>query len=126
MTAGATKYEDDGTVFAVDDDVVVLAGSEEALDRALERADGDDHLTQDQYEAAFDGLPDAALARVYADLEELIGRDPEARQARKVNGRRAADARAHGRRERRRPGDAVQRAYRPRRPDRRGPADGHG
>ncbi|HEX2415886.1 MAG TPA: DUF3352 domain-containing protein [Thermoleophilaceae bacterium] len=83
-TAGATKYEDDGTVFAVDGDVVVLAGSEEALDRALERADGDDHLTQDQYQAAFDGLPDAALALVYADLEELIGRDPEARQARKV------------------------------------------
>ncbi len=62
----------------------MLAGSEEALDRALERADGDDHLTQDTFQAAFEGLPDGGLARVYADLEELIGRDPDAREARKV------------------------------------------
>src|SRR5215204_1883998 len=38
--AGATTYEDEGTAFAVKDDVVVLAGSKELLASALERADG--------------------------------------------------------------------------------------
>ena len=42
--AGATVYEDDGSFFAVEEDVVVLAGSRKLLDAALERADGDDHL----------------------------------------------------------------------------------
>ncbi len=59
-TAGATKYEDGGSVFAVDGDMVVLANSEQSLDRALERADGDERLSQDHFEAAFEGYPNAA------------------------------------------------------------------
>ena len=55
--AGATKYEDGGTSFAVKDDVVVFAGSSERLDQALERADGDDHLDEDTFNAALEGLP---------------------------------------------------------------------
>jgi Protein of unknown function (DUF3352) len=67
--AGATKYED----VAVEDDLLVIASSEEELDRALERADGEDHLDADTFEAGLQGLPDGALARVYADLEALLG-----------------------------------------------------
>ena len=83
-TAGATKYEDGGTIFAVDGAMVVLAGSEEALDQALERADGDGGLSQDDYEEALEGLPGNSLASVYADLEELIGTSADAKEARKV------------------------------------------
>ncbi len=80
-TAGATKYEDGGSVFAVDGDMVVLANSEQSLDRALERADGDERLTQDQFEAAFDTNPNAALAGVYANLQDLIASSPGGRTA---------------------------------------------
>jgi Protein of unknown function (DUF3352) len=81
--AGATKYEDGGTSFAVKDDIVVFAGSDERLDQALERADGDDHLDEDTFNSALEDLPADAAARVYADLQSLIGSDPAAEQARK-------------------------------------------
>jgi Protein of unknown function (DUF3352) len=83
-TAGATKYEDGGTIFAVDGAMVVLAGSEKALDQALERADGDGGLSKDDYEGALEGLPANSLASVYADLEELIGTSADGKAARKV------------------------------------------
>ena len=82
-TAGATKYEDGGSVFAVDGDMVVLANSERSLDRALERADADERLTQDQFEAAFDTNPNAALAGVYANLQDLIASSADGRAAAK-------------------------------------------
>lgn len=82
--AGATVYEDDGTTFAVEDDMVVFAGSRELLDSALERADGDDHFDAGAFEDGLDGLPEEALARVYLDLQALIARDPDTEAARKV------------------------------------------
>ncbi len=82
--AGATKYEDGGTSFAVKDDMVIFAGSSERLDQALERADGDDHLDEQTFDAALDDLPDDAAARVYSDLQLLIGSDPGGERARKV------------------------------------------
>ncbi len=81
---GATKYEDGGTLFAVKDDTVVLAGDEQLLDQALERAEGDEGLSEDDFNAALDGLPDEALARVYGNLQELVASDPETEAARKV------------------------------------------
>ena len=84
QVGGATKYEDDSSVFAVEDDVVVFAGSEELLDEALERADGDDHLDEDSFERALEGLPVGAAARVYADIEALLSSDPSTREAREV------------------------------------------
>jgi Protein of unknown function (DUF3352) len=81
--AGATKYEDAGTVFAVEDDVVVIAPSEQELDQALERADGDDHLDTDTFEAGLEGLPGSGLARVYADLEALLASQPGGERARR-------------------------------------------
>ena len=82
--AGATIYEDDGSFFAVEEDLVVLAGSRKLLDAALERADGDDHLGTATFEAALEGLPDEALARIYFDLQALIAQDPDTEAARKV------------------------------------------
>jgi hypothetical protein len=82
--SGATVYEDDGTFFAVEDDVVVLAGSQQQLESALERADGSDHLDEDTFESSLEGLPEQALARVYVDLQALIDQDPDAATARKI------------------------------------------
>ena len=82
--AGATKYEDGGTFFAVKDDMVIFAGSSELLDQALERADGDDHLDEETFNAGLEGLPGDAAARVYADLQALIGSSPGGEEARKV------------------------------------------
>jgi Protein of unknown function (DUF3352) len=82
--AGATKFEDGGTLFAVEEDMVVFAGSEELLDQALERADGADHLDEETFDEAFEGLPESGLARVYADVEALVASDPDARDASKV------------------------------------------
>jgi hypothetical protein len=82
--AGATVYEDDGTFFAVEQDRVVLAGSERQLEDALRRADGDDHLDQKAFEQSLNGLPEEALARVYVDLQALIEQDPETAAARRV------------------------------------------
>src|SRR5215217_2393224 len=82
--AGATVYQDEDTSFAVDDDVVVLAGSRELLDAALERADGGDSLSEDAFDKGLEGLPDDALARAYVDVQGLLGRSESAAAARKI------------------------------------------
>ena len=82
--AGATVYEDDGTFFAVEDDMVVLAGSQDVLESALERADGDDHLDEETFESSLEGLPEDALARMYLDLQALLEQDPSTEAARQV------------------------------------------
>jgi uncharacterized protein DUF3352 len=82
--AGATVYEDDGSLFAVEDDMVVFGASREGLETALERADGDDHLDEEAFERSLDGLPGEGLARVYFDLQALIEQDPETQAARRV------------------------------------------
>jgi hypothetical protein len=82
--AGATVYEDDGTVFAVEDDMVVFGGSRELLETSLERADGDDHLDEATFERSLEGLPGEALARAYVDLQALIEQEPGGEAARQV------------------------------------------
>jgi Protein of unknown function (DUF3352) len=82
--AGATKYEDGGSFFAVKDDVVIFAGSDELLDQALERAEGADKLDEDTFNEGLEGLPGDAAARVYADLQALIGSNASGEEARKV------------------------------------------
>jgi Protein of unknown function (DUF3352) len=82
--AGATVYQDQDTSFAVDDDVVVLAGSRELLDAALKRADGGDSLSEEDFDNGLDGLPDDALARVYVDVQGLLGQSEDAAAARKI------------------------------------------
>lgn len=82
--AGATVYQDEDTFFAVDGDLVVLAGSRELLDGALERADAGEGLSEDDFEAGLEGLPDEALARVYVDVQGLLGQSEETAAARKI------------------------------------------
>jgi Protein of unknown function (DUF3352) len=82
--AGATVYEDDGTVFAVEDDMVVFGASRELLETSLERADGDDHLEVDTFERSLEGLPEDALARIYLDLQALIEQEPGGEEAQQV------------------------------------------
>ena len=82
--AGATVYQDQDTSFAVDDDMVVLAGSRELLDAALKRADGGDSLSEDDFDKGLEGLPDDALARVYVDVQGLLGQSDDAAAARKI------------------------------------------
>lgn len=82
--AGATVYEDDGTFFAVEDDMLVFAGSQELLESALERADGDDHLDVDSFERSLEGLPEEALARIYVDVQALLEQDPSTESTRQV------------------------------------------
>lgn len=82
---GATLYEDsDGDTFAVEDGVLIVAGSRELLDAALEQRDADGSLTAETFEAGTEGLPEEALVRVYADVEQLIAADPDTEDAQKV------------------------------------------
>ncbi len=82
--SGATVYRDGDTSFAVNDDVVVLAGSRELLVAALKRADGGDSLSEDDFDKGLEGLPTDALARVYVDVQGLLSQSEEARAARKI------------------------------------------
>jgi hypothetical protein len=82
--SGATVYEGQAAVFAVEDDMVVLAGDREHLSEALKRADGDDHLDEDSFNEGLDGLPESALARVYVDIEALLKGDPDTADARNI------------------------------------------
>jgi hypothetical protein len=82
--SGATLYSRDGDVFAVKDDVVVSANDEALLKQALERAEGDDHFDEDAFNEGLDGLPESAVARVYANVEALLKADPSSADARKV------------------------------------------
>src|SRR3954452_25274765 len=81
---GATVYQDGDTFFAVNDDVVVLAGSRELLEGALKRADGGDHLSEDDFNAGLKGLPEDALARVYVNVENLLKQSEGAAAARRI------------------------------------------
>jgi hypothetical protein len=82
--AGATVYQDQDTFFAVEDDVVVLAGSRQLLEDALKRADGGDSLSEDDFNSALEGMPESALARVYVDVQGLLGQSEGAQAARKI------------------------------------------
>ena len=82
---GATLYEDsDGDTFAIEDGVLIVAGTRKLLDAALEQRDGDGELTADVFEADTEGVPDEALVRMSADVEQLIAADPDSKDARKV------------------------------------------
>ena len=82
--SGATIYESDGNLLAVEGDVVVLANERSELTAALERADGDEHMDEETVEEALDGLPESSLAQIYANVEALLDADPETADARKV------------------------------------------
>ena len=86
---GATLYEDDGTFFAVEDGNVVLAGSRVLLERAVERAAGDDHFDLSTFERGVEGLPEEGLARLWLDVQALLAQSPDAEVARRIEWVRA-------------------------------------
>jgi hypothetical protein len=82
--SGATIYEDGGDRFAIKDDALIVAGSDDLLDEALTRADGTDHLDQGAFDKSLVGLPGDALIRTYFDVGALLRADLGTRDALKV------------------------------------------
>jgi uncharacterized protein DUF3352 len=83
---GAKLYRgDDGDSFAIKDDVLIVAGTKQVLEGALEQRERDDRLDKETFDKALRGLPEKSLLRVYSDVGGLIQADPDARQARRVD-----------------------------------------
>jgi hypothetical protein len=79
---GATIYKDeDGDEFAVNGDVLVVAGNRKELDSALSTREGDDSLTEEDFDEGTEGVPADALIRVYVNVEQLLSVDPDAKEA---------------------------------------------
>jgi hypothetical protein len=79
---GATVYKDDsGDPFAIDGDVLVVAGSRQELEGALATRNGDDSLTEEDFDAGTEGVAKDALLRAYVNIGELLQASPEARPA---------------------------------------------
>lgn len=83
---GAKLYEgeEEGSLVAIKDDVLVAATSRESLEEAFERREGDDRLREEDFEEGLDGLPEDALVRIYGDLGAILEASPETADARKV------------------------------------------
>lgn len=81
--SGAKLYKgkNDSDTFAIKDDVVVVASTKLVLEKALERRDGDDHMSEDEFDKGTEGVPKTALARVYANLADILKQDPDSRDA---------------------------------------------
>jgi hypothetical protein len=79
---GAKLYKDDsGDTFAIDGDVLVVAGSRKQLEQALATRDGDDSLTEEKFDAGTEGIAGDALVRVYLDVAGLLRASPDAKDA---------------------------------------------
>jgi len=91
--AGATVYDDDGTVFAVKEETIVFGASRPKLEAALERSDAGDGMDPDRFEDGLEGLPGEGLARLFFDVEGLLdtasASDEDAKNARKIEWVRA-------------------------------------
>ena len=79
---GAKLYKDDsGDSFAIDGDVLVVAGSKRELEAALATRNGDDSLTEEHFDAGTEGMSKDALVRVFVDIGELLRSSPDAKPA---------------------------------------------
>jgi len=79
---GAKLYKDDsGDPFAIDGDVLVVAGSKQELEDALATRDTDDGMTESDFDAGTEGVSQDALLRVYLNVGELLRTDPDAKEA---------------------------------------------
>src|SRR5215208_6137889 len=74
----------DGSVITIRGDTLVGAQSRPLLQAAVDRHDGDDKLTETDFNGAFQGLPPEPLVRVYGDAQALLRADPETAEAQKV------------------------------------------
>jgi hypothetical protein len=80
----AYQSSDDGSVLVVKGDTLVVAQTRQELQAALKRHDGDDKLTEDDFNGAFQDLPEDPLVRVYGDAAALLQSDLRTAEARKV------------------------------------------
>lgn len=79
---GATLYkDDDGDQFAIKGETLIVAGDKKQLDAALATREGDDSLTEEDFEDGIEGVASDALIRVYLNVEELLSVDPDAKEA---------------------------------------------
>jgi len=79
---GAKLYKDDsGDSFAIDGDVLVVAGTKQELEDALATRNGDDSLTEEDFEAGTEGVAEGALVRLYVDIAGLLQASPDAKDA---------------------------------------------
>ncbi len=79
---GAKVYKDDsGDSFAIDGDVLVVAGSKQELEDALATRAGDDGMTESDFDAGTEGVSQDALLRVYLNVGELLRADPDTKDA---------------------------------------------
>ena len=74
----------DGSVVAVKGATLIAANDRITLQAALKRHDGGGKLTEQDFDAAFAGLPTDPLARVTGDAQALLASDPQTAPARKV------------------------------------------
>ncbi len=82
---GATIYkDDDGDVFATKDDVLIVAGSQSLLEKAVQQREAENRLTEEAFDESTEDLPKSALLRVGGDLQKLLTTDPETAEARKI------------------------------------------
>jgi hypothetical protein len=83
--SGAKLYKTgQGDWLAVEDDMLVAAGSKSLLAGALDQRDKDDHLTHADFDKGLEGLPKEALVRVYTDVQALLESDPSSADARRI------------------------------------------
>jgi hypothetical protein len=75
---------EDDTWAAIKDELFVLSDDEDTLRAALKQRGEDDRLTEDDVDAAFEGLPDDAPLKVYANVKALLAADPDTKDALKV------------------------------------------
>ncbi|HEX2070490.1 MAG TPA: DUF3352 domain-containing protein [Thermoleophilaceae bacterium] len=79
---GAKLYKDDsGDSFAIDGDMLVVAGSKRELEDALATRDGDDAMTEEAFDAGTEGVSKDALLRVFVDVGGLLRASPDAKPA---------------------------------------------
>src|SRR3954447_21043487 len=83
---GSPVYQSasDGTVVTIRGDTIVGAQDRRQLQAAVDRHDGDDKLTEADFNGAFQGLPSKPFTRVYGDAQALLRADPKSAQALKV------------------------------------------
>ena len=74
----------DGSILIVKGDTLVGASQRADLEAALERHEGDDKLTEQDFDAPFEGLPTDAMMRVYGDAQAMLTADPSTAQAREI------------------------------------------
>ncbi|MEX1140694.1 MAG: DUF3352 domain-containing protein [Thermoleophilaceae bacterium] len=82
---GAQFYKDElDNSFAIEGDTLIVAGSKAQLEQALETRDSDERLTEDDFKAAAEGLPEDALLRFYLDIGAILRASENSADALKV------------------------------------------